>query len=80
MTGYWTDYPIKQLGDEPHKMAPVRQCELLSYDGDKYVAVLVDGIEATFKAGYLYTAPGRAGEVPAVSRAALSAIEKGEEA
>ena len=61
---FWTDYPIKQLGDRPNEIAPVRECSPLFYDGDKYVTVLVDGVEATFKSGYLYSAPGRYGEVP----------------
>ena len=60
----WTDYPIAELGDEPGKEAPVRECTPLRYDNDKYCAVLVEGVLTNFKAGYLYTAPGRLGEVP----------------
>lgn len=61
---YWTDYPITELGDEPGKEAPVRKCHVLSYDGDKYVETIVGGVKTSFKAGYVYTAPGRCGEVP----------------
>lgn len=56
---FYTDYPILALGDKPGEAAPIRECELLSYDGDKYVTVKVEGIEVEFKAGYLYIERGR---------------------
>lgn len=60
----WTDYPFEKLGDAPGEIAPVREVEVLSYDGNKYVRILVHGVEAVIKAGYLYRAEGRIGEVP----------------
>jgi len=72
---FWTDYPILALGDEPGKPAPIRECEVLSYDGDKYVDVLVGGIKADFKAGYLYPRAQRCGEGPAVSLRVLEQYE-----
>jgi hypothetical protein len=38
--------------------------EIIAYDGDKFVTIRVGGISTTVKAGYLYTQPGRCGEVP----------------
>jgi hypothetical protein len=52
------------LGDEPGKDAPVRECTPVQYDGDKYAKVRVFGVLVEFKAGYLYAAKGRLGEVP----------------
>lgn len=52
-----------ELGDEPGKVAPIRRVEPLSYDGNKYVRVGFEGRVFSFKAGYLYTVPGRCGEV-----------------
>lgn len=73
----WTDYPITELGDTPHVEAPVREIEVLAYDGDKYCRVLVCGIEKSIKAGYLYQEPGRCSEKPypkPVSRAQLQTL------
>lgn len=55
----YTDYPLIGLGDVEYKEAPIREVEFVSYDGDKYVTVLYDGIEYEFKSGYLYKTPGR---------------------
>lgn len=63
----WTDYPIVELGDEPGKIAPVRECTPVHYDGNKYVKVVVQGQLVEFKAGYLYTKAGRLGEVPTLN-------------
>jgi hypothetical protein len=51
----YTDYPIHLLGDEPYQEAPIRKCEILNWDGDKYCDVLVEGVVVNFKAGYIYT-------------------------
>lgn len=51
---YYTDYPLEALGDEPGKAAPLRRCEVLAWDRDKYVRVRVGTIEAVIKAGYVY--------------------------
>jgi len=60
----YTDYPFVELGDEPCKIAPIRKVMPISWDGDKYVKVLVDGIYSEIKAGYIYTKKGRCGDVP----------------
>lgn len=70
----WTDYPFDALGDEAGKEAPVRECEVIAYDGDKYVTVIVDGHKASIKAGYVYEAPGRAGEVQHVRYPSLARL------
>jgi hypothetical protein len=74
ITTYWTDYPVVALGDTPSELAPIRECEPLSYDGDKYVTVRVQGIVTDFKSGYLYPRHQRAGVGPAVSRAFLESL------
>ncbi len=68
----WTDYPIVELGDTPNVEAPVRECKVHSYDGDKRCCVTVEGVTLNIKAGYLYSKPGRLGEVPAIDPDQLS--------
>jgi hypothetical protein len=63
-TKAWTDYPFTELGDTPHQRAPIREVRVISYDGNKYCNVEVAGIQSSVKLGYLYTEPGRCGEVP----------------
>lgn len=63
----YTDYPLEQLGDITGEVAPVRECEVLSCDGDKYCKVLVEGLEFELKAGYIYKTFGRCGDVPPVN-------------
>lgn len=62
----WTDYPIEDFGDEPHIEAPIRQCEIVDYDGDKYVEVKVydrgNVAHASIKHGYVYRRRARSGE------------------
>lgn len=60
----WTDYPFDFLGDKPNFKAPVRPVWVVSYDGNKYVKIIVSGVEAEVKSGYIYEKPGRLGEVP----------------
>lgn len=62
----WTDYPFEELGDAAGVEAPVRECVVLSYDGNKYCRIEVGGVTTEVKAGYLYRQPGRVGEVPTV--------------
>lgn len=62
----YTDYPIEWLGDEAGKLAPIRPCKVVSYDGNKYCGVMVDGSYQEIKAGYLYSKKGRCGEVPCI--------------
>lgn len=49
----WTDYPLRELGDMPFLLAPIRRCIVLDYDG-KYCTVKVGGVYTTVKAGYIY--------------------------
>jgi hypothetical protein len=63
----FTDYPITELGDEEFKEAPIRECELLFYDDNKYCYVKVGGIEKEIKRAYIYTKHGRCGEVDCIS-------------
>ena len=79
----WTDYPITELGDTPGMRAPVRECEVTEYDGDKYCRVVVGGHSIEIKSGYLYSEAGRHGEVPNIDvtkmAAAIGAHIKGVE-
>lgn len=71
----WTDYPFEHLGDQAGKRAPVRDVEVLSYDGNKYCKITVSGVFEEVKAGYLYQAAGRLNEVPALTKAQLETLE-----
>jgi hypothetical protein len=72
----WTDYPFPQLGDVALSKAPIRQVEVLRYDGDKYCDVRVAGVQASVKAGYLYSRPGWSGEVPPLPQEVLAKLER----
>lgn len=72
----WTDYPIEELGDIPGNEAPVRRCKIVSYDGDKYCRISVNGARETVKRGYLYRKMGRCGDVPCVWRWRLRLLPK----
>lgn len=54
----WTDYPFVELGDEPFCVAPVRSVKAIGYDGDKYVYVIVEGVQTSIKTGYFYKTKG----------------------
>ena len=71
---YWTDYPFTSLGDKPYVEAPIRKCQLVSYDGDKYVTIAIGGTRYSIKAGYVYRKPGRCGDVPSVSHRVLNKL------
>lgn len=60
----FTDYPFKELGDTASILAPIREVEVLSYDGDKYCNILINEKTLSVKACYLYKNPGRCGIVP----------------
>lgn len=70
----WTDYPFTFLGDTAGKKAPVREIDVLSYDGDKYCRIRVCGGEIEMKSGYIYQENGRLGEVPALTQEQLEAL------
>lgn len=59
----YTDYPFAALGDTPCQAAPIREVSLISYDGDKYAEISVEGIKQWVKLAYLYLEKGRCGEV-----------------
>ena len=65
----YTDYPITELNDTPHEIAPIRACEIIDYDddGNKYLYIKVGGIEKEVKRFYVYSKKGRCGEVEPVS-------------
>lgn len=51
----YTNYPLIELGDEPYEEAPVREVEILDYDGNKYCNILREGLVFLVKIGYLYS-------------------------
>jgi len=59
---YYTDYPFEFLGDIPGENAPIREIEVISYDGNKHTRIWVEGQETEIKSGYIYVRPGRLGE------------------
>jgi hypothetical protein len=63
----FTDHPITELGDKEFVEAPIRECELLSFDDNKYCYVKVEGIEKEIKRCYIYPQKGRCGDVDCVS-------------
>lgn len=70
----WTDYPFIFLGDTAGRKAPVREIDVLSYDGDKYCRIRVCGMTGEIKAGYIYQSKGRLGEVPALTQEQLETL------
>ena len=72
----YTDCPFETLGDIPYKEAPIRECEILSYDGDKYCKIIVAGETAEVKGGYIYSKPGRCGEVRSIGLKKLNSLPK----
>jgi hypothetical protein len=40
----WSDYPLIALGDRPYELAPVREINVVRYDGNKYTYSEVPGI------------------------------------
>ena len=75
----WTDYPVVELGDIAGEKAPIRRVNVISYDGNKYARVSVEGNGDVLyvKRGYLYSQPGRCGEVKTVSRRKLERMGDG---
>lgn len=73
----WTDYPFTWLGDTAGEISPVREIKVLSYDGNKYCRIMVNGGEDEIKSGYIYQSEGRYGEVPCLTREQLLSLEIG---
>jgi hypothetical protein len=63
----YTDYPFVSLGDTAGQLAPVREIEVVKFDGNKYVKIIVDGVQEEIKYGYIYQTPGRFGDVKMVA-------------
>ena len=55
----YTDYPIPELGDKFYTKAPMRECYVLSYDGEIYCEVIVDGRKEVIKSSKIYATPSR---------------------
>ena len=55
----YTDYPIPELGDNFYTKAPMRECYVLSYDGENYCEVIVDGRKEVIKSSKIYSTPIR---------------------
>ena len=55
----YTDYPIPELGDKFYTKAPMRECYVLSYDGENYCEVIVDGRKEVIKSSKIYATPSR---------------------
>lgn len=62
----YTDYPFKELGDTPHTAGPIREVEVLAFDGDKYCTIRIGEFIGDVKWCYLYKERGRCGEVPVI--------------
>ena len=67
----FTDYPFAWMGDVEGEIAPVRECTVHSYDGDKYCKITVEGVSTEVKSGYLYKTKGRFGKVKQIDVSAL---------
>lgn len=63
----FTDYPFIEFGDSVAEKAPIRMCDVLSFDGDKYCLIRINGKIKTVKSGYLYKKYGRYGEVETIN-------------
>ena len=55
----YTDYPIPELGDKFYTKAPMRECSVLSYDGEDYCEVVVEGRKEVIKSSKIYATPLR---------------------
>lgn len=72
----FTDYPIEALGDLPARIAPIRACQVIAYDANKYCAVIVHGSCVLIKRCYVYRREGRLYEVPAFSHCRLVKLQR----
>ncbi len=72
----YTDYPIRGLDDSDID-APIREIKILHYDHNKYVTILVCGVENitdSIKLGYIYKEPKRLGETPGLTHEEVEQI------
>jgi hypothetical protein len=70
----FTDYPFIILGDVEGQRAPIREVEVVDFDGNKYCTVIFEGVYGHIKAGYLYQTRGRCGEVDTIDIAKLGEV------
>lgn len=63
MKKLYTDYPITEFGDLDYEPAPIRECKIIDYDGNKYckVSLVEDGLLVikSIKRDYIYNIPTR---------------------
>lgn len=78
----WTDYPFVELGDVPGQPAPIRHINVVSYDGNKYATVSFErcGDFLPVKVGYLYSQPGRYGQVKQINIRKIERMGDGKQA
>lgn len=50
----YTDYPIPELVDKFYTKAPMRECCVLSYDGENYCEVIVEGRYETLSVSIVF--------------------------
>lgn len=63
----YTDYPIIELGDHESFKAPLRECEVIAYDGDMLLYIKVENILKNVKRSFVYTTEGRFTEVESIT-------------
>ncbi len=63
----YTDEPIVELGDKVGYEAPIREVQVLSFDGNKYFTVQVNGVTIKLKVGRVYRNEARYGHGQSVS-------------
>ena len=63
----YTDFPITELGDHESFKAPIRECEVLSYDGDILLYIKVENVLKNVKRSFVYTTEGRFTEVESIT-------------
>ena len=61
----WTNYPIREFGDENSLRGPIRAVTIIQYDGGETAKVLYDAMTARVQVNYLYVRPQRSNETPA---------------
>lgn len=71
----YTDMPIIGLGDTGGQEAPIREVQVISYDGGLYCTIEVEGLTEEVKRGYVYLTKGRCGDVPCVSEKELEQLK-----
>jgi hypothetical protein len=63
----YTDFPIVELGDNEFSKAPIRECEVLSYDGNIMLQIKIEGVLKEVKRSFVYKIEGRFTEVESIT-------------